>query len=408
MVKMPRSRYSPWLAAAAVLRRTVVAASGPLAWRWLVDAGIAAVVTGVSLAGSYAAASWHPQDPRVNLAGVLLLIAGGASLTARRRYPGAVLGVALAAALVSGPVGHVRFAWLPVIAALFAAVRARRRAAVIGSLVIGYLSALWPPWLIGSRGHASATYALALLCSLLVMLSTAELVRAATERRLAARRIREQELLRLASEERMRIARDLHDVVAHNISVINVQANTALHLADREPEHAKQALATINEVSRQALDELRSVLGVLRADGEAAPRAPALGLGGLATLVGNMSAAGLKVELETDGSPGPLPASVDLAAYRIIQEALTNSARHSGAARATVRVRYRASDVEIEVEDEGTADPKPSRAAGTGSGSGIAGMTDRAQALGGRLAAGPRPGGGFLVTALLPVSEGHQ
>jgi signal transduction histidine kinase len=119
-----------------------------------------------------------------------------------------------------------------------------------------------------------------------------------------------------------------------------------------------------------------------------------------------MSAAGLKVELETEGSPGSLPASVDLAAYRIIQEALTNSARHSGAARATVRVRYRASEVEIEVEDGGTAGPKPFRPAG--SGSGIAGMTDRAQALGGRLTAGPRPGGGFRVTALLPVSVGDR
>jgi signal transduction histidine kinase len=194
--------------------------------------------------------------------------------------------------------------------------------------------------------------------------------------------------------------------VAHNISVINVQANTALHLADREPERARQALVTINDVSRQALAELRSVLGILRADGDAAPRAPAIGLGGLATLVGNMSAAGLKVELEAQSSPGPLPASVDLAAYRIIQEALTNSARHSGAARATVRVRYRAGEVEIEVEDEGSADPKPVRP--TGAGSGIAGMTDRAQALGGHLTAGPRPGGGFLVTALLPVGGGDR
>lgn len=405
MVKVLRSGYPPWPAAAA-LRRTAAAVSGPHARRWLADAGIAVVVTGMSLAGSAATASWHHDDPRMNPAGILLLIASGGSLTARRQYPGAVLGMTLAAALVSGPVGHARLAWLPAIVAFFAAVRARRRAAVIASLVIGYLAAVWPPWMIGSRGHTPATFALALLCGLLVLLSVAELLRAAAQRRLAAQRIREQELLRLASEERMRIARDLHDVVAHNISVINVQANTALHLADRQPEHAREALATIDDVSRQALAELRSVLGVLRADGDAAPRAPAPGLGGLATLVGNMAAAGLKVELETEGSPGPLPASVDLAAYRIIQEALTNSARHSGAARATVRVRYRASEVEIEVEDEGTTGPKPSRPAGAGSG--IAGMTDRAQALGGRLTAGPRPGGGFRVTALLPVSGGDR
>jgi signal transduction histidine kinase len=407
MIKLLRGGYPPWSAAAAP-RQTAAAASGPRARRWPadavsgLDAGIAALVTGVSLAGSYASGSWHPHSPPVNAVGWLLVIAGGAVLAVRRRYPASVLGVTLTAALVAGPVGHAHMAWLPVIVAFFAAVRAGRRAAVIASLVIGYLAAVWPPWLIGSRGHTTAAFALGLLSGLLVLLSAAELTRAATQRRLAAQRLREQELLRLASEERMRIARDLHDVVAHNISVINVQANTALHLADRQPEHARQALVTINDVSRQALTELRSVLGVLRADGETAPRAPAAGLGGLDTLVGNMAAAGLKVELRTEGSPVPLPASVDLAAYRIIQEALTNSARHSGATQAAVRVRYRGSEVEIEVDDAGTTGPKPRRPAGTGSG--IAGMTDRAQALGGWLTAGPRPGGGFRVTAVLPVS----
>lgn len=381
---------------AAALRRSAAAVSGPHA---LTDTVIAVVVTGVSLAGSATAASWHHEP--VTPAGYVLLAVGGVSLIARRRYPATVLGVALAAALLAGPLGQARTGWLAVIVAFFAAVRARRRAAVIASLVIGYLVAVWPPWLIGSHGHTTPTFALALLCGLLALLSVAELVRAAAQRRLAAQRLREQELLRLAGEERMRMARDLHDVVAHNISVINVQASTALHLAPRQPERAVQALSTISDVSSQALAELRSVLGVLRADGDAAPRAPAPGLAELDTLIGNMAAAGLKVELETEGSPAPLPASVDLAAYRIIQEALTNSARHSGATRATVRVRYTGSEVEIEVDDEGTAGPKPARPAGTGSG--IAGMTDRAQALGGTLAAGPRPGGGYRVTAMLPV-----
>ena len=127
-----------------------------------------------------------------------------------------------------------------------------------------------------------------------------------------------------------------------------------------------------------------------------------------------LSAAGLKVDIETEGSPFPLPASADLAAYRIIQEALTNSARHSGGTRATVRVRYQPHRVEVEVDDEGRAGAKSPRPAGTGSGtslgtgSGIAGMTDRAQALGGWLKAGPRPDGGFRVTAMLPVSGGGE
>jgi signal transduction histidine kinase len=405
MVKLLTGGYRPWSAAAAVLRGPVAAAPGLHDRRWLVDAGIAAVVTGVSLAGSFGT-SWHQQGPPVNLAGFVLVTVGGAVLIARRRYPGTVLGVTLVLALLAVSLGHAHTGWLAVIVAFFTAVRARRRAAVISSLVVGYLASVWPPWLIGSPGHATVTFAVDLLCGLLVLLSTAELVRAAAQRRLAAQRIREQELLRLASEERMRIARDLHDVVAHNISVINVQANTALHLAHRQPEVAQQALATINDVSRQALAELRSVLGVLRADGDAAPREPAPGLGELGTLVGNMGAAGLKVELETEGSPAPMPASVDVAAYRIIQEALTNSARHSGAARATVRVRYRGTEVEIEVEDKGSTGPKPPRPAGTGSG--IAGMTDRAQGLGGWLTAGPGSGGGFLVTAVLPVSGGER
>jgi signal transduction histidine kinase len=370
--------------------------------QWLTDAAVSVVVTGVSLAGSLAATSWNPHHHAVNLIGYLLVVTGGASLIARRRYPVVVLAVTLVAAQLAGPAGNAHLNWLPLIVAFFAAVQARRRAAAITSLVIGFLVSVWPPWLIGSRGHTTVTYALALMCGLLILLTAAELMRAAAQRRRAAGRIREEELLRLASEERMRIARDLHDVVAHNISVINVQANTALHLADRQPERAREALATINDVSKQALAELRSVLGILRADGESAPRTPAPGLGQLGTLVANMTAAGLKVDLETEGTPAPLPSSADLAAYRIIQEALTNSARHSGGTRAIVRVRYRGSEVEIEVTDNGTNGPSPSRA---GTGSGIAGMTDRAQALGGSLAAGPRPGGGFRVTALLPVAS---
>jgi signal transduction histidine kinase len=396
MIKLLRGGNSPW-ATAATPGPAAVAVSA-------LDAGIAALTTGVSLAGSYAARSWHPHTPPVNAAGWLLVLAGGAVLAVRRRYPAAVLGVTMVTALPAGSFGHVSLVWPPVIVAFFAAVRARRRAAVIASLFTGYLTAVWPPWLIGSPGHARAAFAFVLLCGLLVLLCVAELTRAAGQRRLAAQRLREQELLRLAGEERMRIARDLHDVVAHNISVINVQANTALHLAGSQPEQAVRALATISDVSRQALAELRSVLGVLRADGDAAPRAPAPGLGELDTLASNVAAAGLKVEFTTEGSPVPLPASVDLAAYRIIQEALTNSARHSGAARAAVRVRYRGGAVEIEVDDEGTAGPKSARPAGTGSG--IVGMADRARALGGRLTAGPRPGGGFRVSALLPVQRG--
>ena len=161
------------------------------------------------------------------------------------------------------------------------------------------------------------------------------------------------------------MARDLHDVVAHNISVINVQANTALHLMDRQPERARSALATINDVSKQALVELRSVLGVLRDADESAPRAPAPGLARLGDLVDNAAAAGLAVRTEQDGRQVPLPADVDLAAYRIVQEALTNSARHSGGRLATVRLGYGDGALEIEVRRRRHRRTGPPGGAGT-------------------------------------------
>ena len=206
------------------------------------------------------------------------------------------------------------------------------------------------------------------------------------------------------------MARDLHDVVAHNISVINVQANTALHLMDRQPERARSALTTINEVSKQALVELRSVLGVLRDVEENAPRTPSPGLARLGDLVDSAAAAGLAVHVEQAELPVPLPAEVDLAAYRIVQEALTNSVRHSGGTKATVRVGYVDGGLMIEVDDNGM--PRPAgrsrgRAAdrADGSGHGIAGMTERAKVLGGTLQAGRRPDGGYCVRAWLPASR---
>jgi signal transduction histidine kinase len=175
---------------------------------------------------------------------------------------------------------------------------------------------------------------------------------------------------------------------------------------DRQPERARSALVTINDVSKQALVELRSVLGVLRdVDGhDDAPRAPAPGLARLGDLVETAAAAGLTVRVQEDGQRAPLPADVDLTAYRLIQEALTNSARHSGGTTATVRLGFGDGGLRVEVDDDGT-----SRGAGqppvrtNGSGNGIAGMTERVAALGGALEAGPRPEGGFAVRAWLPA-----
>jgi signal transduction histidine kinase len=368
--------------------------------RWAVDAVLAAAVVALQVVAWLAESAHHGQH-RPDPASYLLLAVGGASLLVRRRYPVPVLAVALAAALVAAALGGAAqgtpVAWFVLIAAFVNAVLFRKRAAAIASLVIGYLVSVWPPWLIGTRGHASAVFALALLAGLITLLSAAELIRARNQRATAISHRQQEEMRRHASEERLAIARDLHDVVAHNISVINVQANTALHLMDRQPERAREALTAIHEVSRQALGELRSVLGVLRADDAGAPLVPTPGLDRLSELAAHARTAGIAVRLVAEGASRPVPASVDAAAYRIVQEALTNTVRHSGGSTATIHLRYDTDAVTIEVDDDGPA-VHPA-----GDGNGVAGMTERARALGGTLDAGPRPGGGFRVLARLPT-----
>jgi signal transduction histidine kinase len=373
--------------------------SSPARRRWAVDAALAVAVTGLQLAAWLGQAA-HAGHQRPGWADYLFLAAGGAALLARRRYPVAVLAVALAAAAGSVALRDAPAPWLVLAAAFVNAVVYRRRGAAIASLVAGYLLAVWPPWLIGSRGHTSAASALGLLAGLITLLSAAELIRVRNQRAVAIGHRREEEARRRASDERLAIARDLHDVVAHNISVINVQANTALHLMDRQPERAREALTAIHEVSRQALGELRSVLGVLRADGadgSGAPLVPSPGLDRLGELAAHTRTAGIAVRVVEEGQPRPVPAGVDAAAYRIVQEALTNTVRHSGGRVATIRLCYDADALTIEVDDDGPAAraPRP--------GNGVAGMTERARALGGTLDAGPRPGGGFRVLARLPT-----
>ena len=382
---------------------------GAAARRWAADTAIAVAVTAIQVGGTYAFAARHPGHPSAGIATYLLLAVGGASLIARRRYPVGVLAVTLAVAIWPGADSQARVIWIALIVAFFTAVQARQRAAAVASLVIGYVASIWPPWLIDTRGHATAGFAVGLALGLLFLLAVAEVIRARGQRSAALEHSRQEELRRRAGEERMRIARDLHDVVAHNISVINVQANTALHLMDRQPDRARTALTTINEVSRQALVELRSVLGVLRAVDESVPRAPTPGLARLGDLADTAAAAGLAVRIEESGQRDPLAADVDLAAYRIVQEALTNSARHSGGTNATIRIAYREGTLMVEVDDDG-APRSPGRPGGQpqGTGSGIAGMTERAAALGGTLQAGPRPGGGFTVRARLPLHGPSQ
>ena len=358
--------------------------------RWTADIALTALVIGLELAVSLAHMKWHGQvESQPSPFGIILVSVAGVALVARRQHPDAVLGVVLAATLGAKALG-VQFVWLGLIVAFFNAVLRGRRWAAIASLIVGYGVSVW---------HASLVFALALLVGLITLLSVAELSRAWRDRAAADRRGREEAVARRASDERLAIARDLHDVVAHSISVINVQANTALHLMDRQPERAREALTAIREVSGQALGELGTVLGALR--DTSAPLAPAPGVARLDELAARARSAGFDVSVAASGAVRALPAGVDAAAYRIVQEALTNTVRHSGGSAASVLLRYGDGDLEVEVDDDGGG-----LAAGriaSGSGNGLEGMAERARALGGTLHAGPRPDGGFRVLARLPA-----
>jgi signal transduction histidine kinase len=277
-------------------------------------------------------------------------------------------------------------------------------------LGVGWVTFLWLAPLIG-RGPAPALGAVTALAAWHLALGTGtEVVRSRRERFAEVARSRAEARRRQASEERLRMAQELHDVLAHNISLISVQAGVGLHLLDEQPEQARRSLMAIKDASRDALDELRGVLEVLRRDGDdAAPRVPAPRLStDLPALVSKTSASGVEVDLRLTGIPHALPPAVDRAAFRIAQEALTNVARHAGRTTAHVEVRYLDDGVVVQVDDDGSDGTDGSTESPRGSGAGITGMRERAAALGGHLDAGPRPGGGFRVRAFLPVAVGTR
>lgn len=358
------------------------------------------LLTGIVVASSfYADAGSRPLAPW----GLVLVVVACASLSLRHRYPVAVVAVASTAAMayyVSGfPDGLVI---LPAMVALVNVVIMGRR--LQGWLFgLGFYSA-FHTFEIVVLDQPFAAHALGNLSWVLLFLISGEVVRkqreteaARRERAEEALRVREEELRRLASDERLRLAREVHDVVAHNISLINVQAGTALYLIDAEPGRARDALATIKATSKDTLRELRSTLGVLRAVDEGAPRSPAPGLDRLPELVERSRATGVEVSLASAGEPGALPANVQAAAYRIVQESLTNAVRHAAAAHIRVGLERDCGGLTVEVTDDGrgvSAEFRP--------GNGITGMRERAMLLGGELSAGPRPDGGFRVRARLP------
>src|SRR4051794_23344423 len=365
-----------------------------------VDAGLAAAI-GLGMAvdtviGPHDGPWW---------ANLLCSLAIGVSLLWRRSRPLLPLAVFLAAGVVMG-LWLTRFdaAVTPLFALLVVAYSAGRysegRALAVNAavavaglaaveLALGATGADWlfPALVLAAAGGIGMT-----------IRNRVELARALAERAAeleSSRAAREHEAV-LA--ERRRLARELHDVVAHTVSVMVVQAGGARRTLHRDPEQALEALAAVEATGRGALVELRRLLGLLRPQGETAPHAPQPGMAAIGDLVARARDAGLPVEMTVEGRPGSLPAGVALAAYRVVQEALTNTLQHAGPARARVTIRWESQNLVLVVDDSGQGPVN----AGDGIGQGLVGMRERVAMCGGELETGRRRGGGFHVEARLP------
>jgi signal transduction histidine kinase len=388
----------------------------------------AAVLAAVVQVGFTLIAGQHQHEARsLDAFAIALLLVGPAGLLIRRRHPVAAWELAFVPTMTYWLMDYPRG---PVFVALIIAfvnvmMRGHR---VLGwsGLAVGYVITAWITPLLLEEGPSPNWAAVGGIGAWLLFLGAGtELARSWLERAAERAETRAEEARRRASDERLRIARELHDVLAHNISLINIRAGVALHLVDERHDQVdaaqvRPALAAIKDASKEALGELRSVLDVLRqGEGEAAPLAPTAGLGDLDALAERARGTGLDVRVEQHNGrgtavaaadvTGDLPAGVDLAAFRVAQEALTNVVRHAGATRAVVRIRRTDDELEVQVDDDG--DGTTTRSPGAAGahdrqprgGRGIAGMRERASALGGTLEAGPRPGRGFRVRARFPL-----
>ncbi|WP_407705722.1 sensor histidine kinase [Streptomyces niveiscabiei] len=369
-----------------------------LPWR-----STAAVTAFVLIGSAYAAHGQEGSRQPLDVYARLLLVAASGLLLWRHRLPVTVVwGTAGAAALYLGagyPYGPV---FVTVALACFSAVVAGHRKAAwaavgmlwaVHLLVTQWLYRRLPP---SGDGSAPLAQEFAVAAWAAVIVAVSELASARREQWTREQAERAQAARRRADEERLRIARELHDVLAHSLSVINVQAGVGLALLDTDPGQARAALTTIKSASKEALGEVRQVLDTLRTPGDA-PRTPAPGLDRLPELVEQAAHAGLTVQV--DGAPPRLSPGTDLAAFRIVQEALTNVVRHSGSRHARVRLDRAGRALRLVVDDDGPA----TGADAGGSGNGLAGMRERAAALGGTIEAGAREDGGFRVVAMLPV-----
>jgi signal transduction histidine kinase len=388
-------------------------------WRAAAADGLLAVaLVVVGVLGTAGADLRTDADVSPDARAYALAVVAALALAVRRRWPLATLAVAAGAASAYlvlgfpyGPILFVLFVAVYTVARHLPPARAGAAAgvALAALLVHAFAGAGERPGLLGVV-PASAWVVVPFAIGVTVRLY-----------REAAARERADQLRRHADAERLRVAREVHDVVAHGLAAITMQADITLHVLDRQPEgagsaashasgpgtfaqNARTALEAIGRTSREALDELRATLAVVRDEGDPDrpdDRAPTPGLARLDALLGRMSDTGVPVRLETTGQRRDLPAAVDLAAYRVIQESLTNVLRHAGPAAATVRLDYTEEALGVEVTDTGRGGPA---AAPDGSGHGVLGMRERVTALGGTFSAGRGPAGGFRVHALLPVA----
>jgi signal transduction histidine kinase len=377
----------------------------------LADVLLAAGVLVIAQIQTWMDTSFQPKLPLALLA-VLITV----PLAWRRRAPFAALLVTGVAAWVlsAGPVGDAAYTFIAVVVAVFSVgAYAEPRRSVLGCALV--IATLWVGGLQdnarhpGVRGPSDVVFVTVVFGGAW-LLGRALRGRGQHAEQLAQRAAQleadQQAQARAAvAAERARIARELHDVIAHSVSVMVIQAGAAEQLLEQAPERACGPLEAVQDTGRQTIVELRRLLGILREDGQEPSLAPQPGLAGLDLLLDEMRQAGLPVQLRVEGRPWRLPPGIDLAAYRIVQEALTNTLRHAGPARAEVTVRYQDHAVELEILDDGPG-AGPHAAADAGSGQGLVGMRERVALYGGTLQAGPRDtaaGAGYAVRARLPT-----
>ncbi len=379
----------------------------PLARRYWFDALILAGL-GLGLAGAVVGQGETDGPTGPLWFDVLAVLAIVTPLFLRRRFPfGAPAAVGVAVVLTSFVderlVAYLFVPFLAGCAAVFLVGLLRERAQAVAGLVLAFavvaLAAYRDPQA-NLDGFIATSIILGILWTIAFALGRKfQEADEAKERAARAEREREERAQAAVTEERARIARELHDVVGHSVSVMTVQASAVRRLLRPEQQREREALLIVEQTGREALAEMRRMVGVLRRPEEAPALAPQPSLQHLDRLVEQAREAGLPVELRIEGDPRPLPAGVDLTAYRLVQEGLTNALKHARAERAHVLVRYGGGDIEITVSDDGQG-----AGSGDGGGHGLVGMRERVAVYRGELEAGPRPEGGYRLRARLPVA----